>query len=401
MLLLPIGTNISPRRTPYVNYALIAINVAIFLLSYSFGRLYPYPIEGEILPLSIRPWAWDWMLVPKYWRYWQFLSYAFLHGNVVHILGNMFFLYLFGNNINDKLGHFWYLLFYLAGAVLSGVGHTLLNLPSPGPTLGASGAVAAVTGAYLVLYPQTLITVFYWFFFIGTVQVPALYFIGFKMILFDNVLGRMAPGIAYDAHLAGYAYGIAITLVLLASRLVGGSDFDLWAMIRRWNRRRQYRDAVAGGYDPFTYTGARKRVAAREVRRSASDPAKQARVDQMRHEVGRWLAQRNLAAAADLYIELMRVDPEQVLPRQHLLDIANQLASDNRTAEAARAYEQFLTHYGNYAYAEQVELMLGILYSRYLHNPEQAVKHLQSAAEKLSDPEQLKMCREELARLRS
>jgi predicted negative regulator of RcsB-dependent stress response len=95
----------------------------------------------------------------------------------------------------------------------------------------------------------------------------------------------------------------------------------------------------------------------------------------------------------------MELDSEQILPRQHLLDIANQLASDNMSAEAARAYEQFLTHYSNYEYAEQVELMLGILYSRYLDKPEQAVKHLQAASEKLSDPSQLKMCRNELARL--
>ncbi len=401
MLLLPIRTNILPRRTPYANYAIIAANVAVFLLSYSFNRLYPYQIDGQILPLSIRPWAWAWMLVPRDWRFWQFLSYAFLHGNVVHILGNMFFLYLFGNNINDKLGHFWYVVFYLAGAVFSGSGHALLNLSSPAPTLGASGAVAAVTGAYLVLYPQTLITVFYWFFFIGTVQVPALYFIGFKMILFDNILGQMAPGIAYDAHLAGYAYGIAITLVLLATRLVRGSDFDLWAMIRRWNRRRQYRDAVAGGYDPFARTAGRKRVDAREVRQSPADLARQVKVDEIRHEIAHRIAQRTLPAAADLYIDLMRVDSGQVLPRQYLLDIANQLASDNRATEAAQAYEQFLTHYGNSEHAEQVELMLGILYSRYLHDSEQAVKHLQKAAERLSDPGQLKMCREELVRLRS
>jgi membrane associated rhomboid family serine protease len=401
MLLLPIRTSISPRRTPYANYALIIANVVIFLLSYSFNQFYQYQIDDQILPLSIRPWAWAWMLVPRDWRFWQFLSYAFLHGSVVHILGNMFFLYLFGNNINDKLGHVGYVLFYMTGAVFSGAGHALLNLSSATPTLGASGAVAAVTGAYLVLFPQTLITVFYWFFFIGTVQVPALYFIGFKMILFDNVLVGVAPGVAYDAHLAGYAHGILVTLALLATRLVGGSGFDLWMMIRQWNRRRQYRDAVAGGYDPFAPGQGRRPVEAREIRQSPADLQRQARVDQIRHAIAQRIAQRNLSAAADLYIELMQVDPQQVLPRQYLLDVANQLASDHRATEAARAYEQFLTHYGNYEHAEQVELMLGILYSRYLHDPEQAVKHLQKAAERLSDPGQVKMCRDELARLGS
>ena len=95
----------------------------------------------------------------------------------------------------------------------------------------------------------------------------------------------------------------------------------------------------------------------------------------------------------------MRIDDKQVLPRQSLLDIANQLASENKSTEAAAAYEQFLAHYKNYEYTEQVQLMLGILYSRYLDKPQLALKYLKAAAEKLSDSGQLKMCRQELARL--
>jgi membrane associated rhomboid family serine protease len=397
-MLLPIRTSVWPRRTPYTNYALILINVVIFLASY--GGPYRYEIGGQLIALPIRPWAVHWLLVPASRQYWQFLSYAFLHGSLVHILGNMFFLYLFGNNINDKLGHFWYLIFYLAGAVFSGFGHAVMNWSSITPTLGASGAVAAVTGAYLVLFPQTLITVLYWFFFIGTIEIPALYFIGIKMILIDNVLTRFGPGVAYGAHLAGYAYGIVLTLLLLATRLVTGSNYDLWAMIRRWNRRRRYRDVVAGGYDPYTGAGARKSVVASEVKKTAADSQKEEKVRELRGAIGRWITQRNLPSAADSYLELMEFDPQQVLPRQYLLDVANQLASEQRSVEAARAYEQFLTHYGNYEHAEQVELMLGILYSRYLHDPKEAVKHLEKAAQRLSDPGQVQMCREELARLR-
>ena len=92
-------------------------------------------------------------------------------------------------------------------------------------------------------------------------------------------------------------------------------------------------------------------------------------------------------------------DSKQILPRQNLLDIANKLAGDKRNAESARTYEQFLTHYSNYEYVEQVELMLGILYCRYLDQPEQAIKHLEVAATKLTEPGQLKMCKDELARL--
>ena len=113
------------------------------------------------------------------------------------------------------------------------------------------------------------------------------------------------------------------------------------------------------------------------------------------------MLERNLPAAAEIYLELMRHDSEQILPRQHLLDIANQLAGDNKPAESARAYEQFLTHYSSYEYAEQVELMLGILYCRYLNQSKLAIKYLEAAAKKLTDPGQLKMCKDELARLQN
>ena len=108
-----------------------------------------------------------------------------------------------------------------------------------------------------------------------------------------------------------------------------------------------------------------------------------------------------MPAAAGLYLEFTGLDSKQVLPRRHLLDIANQLASENKHAESARAYEQFLTHYSTYEYSEQVELMLGLIYSRYLEEPALAAKHLEAAAKKLSDPAQLKMCRDELARLQN
>jgi outer membrane protein assembly factor BamD (BamD/ComL family) len=171
-------------------------------------------------------------------------------------------------------------------------------------------------------------------------------------------------------------------------------------MIRRWNRRREYRDVVADGYDPFTGARPRKRVEAQAVPQDEAKPsAKRGAVERIRLEIDNRVEQRNLAGAANLYLELMRTAPEQVLPRQHLLDIANQLASDQRTAEAARAYEQFLRHYASYEYAEQVELMLGVLYARYLHEPGKAAKHLRKAAEKLTDPGQRKMCQDELARL--
>ena len=392
-MFLPIRTSIQPQRTPYANYVLIGINILMFLLQFGVD-----PRGG----LGFRPWVNDLVLRPGESPWWTLVSYAFLHGDFWHIFFNMFILYLFGKNVNDKLGHLAYTAFYLCGAAVSGYGHALLHAGPPvAPVLGASGAVAAVTGAYLVLFPQTLLTIVYWFFFIGTIEVPALYFILLKMIILDNMLARGPGNIAYDAHLAGYACGVGVTLFLLATRLVSTSNFDLWAMIKRWNRRRTYRDVVASGYDPFGGSGGHTGVAGREVKKTAAEQQKEAEVREIRGSISHRLEQRNLPAAADLYVELMKVDNEQILPRQHLLDIGNQLASDHQAAEAAWAYEQFLTHYGSYEHAEQVELMLGILYARYLHKSDEAIKHLQRAIERLTDPSQMKMCRDVLAQLQS
>ena len=391
LFILPIRTSIRPWRRPYANYALMAANVVIFLLTY-----WPHrdPFTGHVEVL--RPWAEQLMLIPVRPYLWQFISYAFLHGSIMHIVGNMFFLYLFGNNVNDKLGTIGYLCLYLAGAVFSGIGHTLM---SSNPVLGASGAVAAVTGAYLVLFPQTLITVFYWFFyFIDTIEIPALYFIGFKLIFWDNVAERRIPNVAYDAHLSGYAFGILAMLGMLAAGLIAGSSFDLWAMIKRWNRSRRYRDVVSSGYDPFARRK-RRWVKVREIRKTADEQRAEEKIGQLRGEINGRMLERNLPAAAELYLQLIELDSEQTPPRQHLLDIANQLASENKHAQSAQAYEKFLARYSNYEYVEQVRLMLGLLYSRYLNKPRLAAEHLEAAAKKLSDPDQLKMCTDELAGL--
>jgi len=381
-MILPFRTSIRPFRTPYANYALIVINAIIFLF--------------QCLPDSLA-WERTFMLIPLRPHLWQFISYAFLHGGFMHVGFNMFFLYLFGNNVNDKLGSTGYICLYLAGAVFSGIGHTLV---SSNPVLGASGAVAAVTGAYMVLFPQTLITIIYWFIFIGTMEVSALYFIAFKMIILDNMIARYTPNVAYDAHLSGYAFGILASLILLASGLVSSSGFDLWSMIKQWNRRRHYRDTVSNGYDPFTGRKSRK-INAKEVKvKTAAEKELEQKLHQLRNDIGQRIAQRNLPAAAQLYLELIKLDSKQLPPRQYLLDIANQLASENKHVQSAEAYEKFIAHYRNYEYIEQVQLMLGIIYSRYLQKSKEAIKLLETARNKLTDEGQLKMCNDELDKLK-
>jgi len=331
---------------------------------------------------------------------WQFVTYAFLHANLMHIFGNMYFLYIFGNNVNDKLGNVGYLCLYLGGAVFAGIGHTLLH---QNPVLGASGAVAAVTGAYLVLYPRTVITIVYWFIFIGTMEISALYFIAFKLIVWDNIVEPRfsAAAVAYDAHLAGYAFGILAIIMLLATKLIDSNYSDLWSIIRQWNRRRRFRDTVAGGNDPFKGANMRKSVRAKEVAPKTTTSVQAEETTRLRAEITALINQRNLAAAAERYLELLKPDTEQVLPRQYQLDVANQLMSMGKWAASARAYELFLAHYSTYEHIEQVRLMLGVLCSRYLNKPEKAVELLRAAQEKLTDAGQKKMCSDELAKLQN
>jgi membrane associated rhomboid family serine protease len=348
-------------------------------------------VGNQVVTEPLRVWAEEFMLHPNNLATWQFVTYAFLHSSFAHILGNMYFLYLFGNNVNDKLGNVGYTCFYLAGAVFSGIGHTLLH---PNPVLGASGAVAAVTGAYLVLFPQTLIKVIYWFIFIGTAEFSALWFIAFKLVFWDNYVTRFSnAGIAYDAHVAGYTFGAVVMLLMLAANLLERSYTDLFSMIKQGNRRRKYRDSAAGGHDPFKGNAFRKKVETKQA------DTKTRHVDELRSKITTLINQKNLFDAANSYLEWIELDNSGVMPRQNQLDIANQLMSMGKWESSAQAYEKMLDRYGNSEYIEQVQLILGVLYSRYLDKPEEAIKHFKAVQGKLTDPAQKIMCENELAKL--
>lgn len=390
--MIPIRVSISPRKTPYTNYVLIAINIIIFLLSYHPETV---RIGAHRVTEPLRLWAQYFELTPAQPQIWQFVTYSFLHGSWEHIIFNMYFLYLFGNNVNDKLGHTGYTCFYLAGAVFSGIGHAMF---SSSPVLGASGAVAAVTGAYLVLFPKTLITIVYWLIFIGTMELPALYFIGLKMILIDNIVSKSTPGVAYNAHLFGYAFGMIATVLLLATGLIPQHYADMLSMLKQANRRRKYRDVVSSDYDPFKGKLHRKNVKSKDAR-TEDEKEKDDQAFRLKAEAISFINQRNLAAAARAYMEMTKNDKSLVLPERYQLDIANQLMAMNQWECSATAYENFLTHYKNYQYLEQVELMLGVLYSRYLRRKEDAIKHLTAASTRLTDQGQIKMCEEELEKL--
>ncbi len=390
-MIIPIGTDNPIRRTPIVNYAFIAINLVIFVFSLKYLNMPAgSPVREDFDKFVLHPG------MPMLY---QFITYAFLHGSWGHVLGNMLFLYIFGNNVNDKLGNVGYALFYLGGAVFSGIGHVYLGGTS---VLGASGAVAAVTGAYMVLFPLTSVHVLYWLFFIGTMEVSAFYFILFKLFIWDNMiepnLRTGTSNVAYTAHVAGYIYGVALPMFMLAIGVLPRSHFDLWALVQRWRRRQTYRHLVQEGFNPYDKAPAGRR----KVESSVRDVQPEVTETQMkiRAEIFELINKGKASDAAGLYLHLIKADPKQVLPQQPLLDIANQLMHEGSHTEAAQAYETFLEHYDNYPFLEQVQLMLGLLYSRYLGQKEPARKNLEAALQKLTNDSQRQMCEDELKRLK-
>ena len=394
-MFLPIGTDNQLSRRPTVNYALIAVNAAFFLLPGILQVLTPADAD------TVSRWEFALILKPQRPQLYQFISYAFLHSGWGHILGNMFFLYIFGNNVNDRLGNTGYLLLYLAGGIFSGIGHVMT---SPHNVLGASGAVAAVTGAYMVLFPKTYVQILYIIIFIGTTEVPAFYFILFKLIIWDNFFEPRLYGggnVAYGAHIAGYIFGIGVPMAMLALKLLPHSPYDLWAVFQRWRRRRQYHSMVDHGSDPFTgKTPSRKSVSARVVDSTGTSPQAE-QISKLRNEIFQAAVASNLQTAADTYIRLLEIDGQHVMPQQQQLDIANKIMHIGKQQAAAQAYELFLKNYPQYPFLEQVQLMLGLIYARYLNQKDLARRHLQAALPKLDDPGQQQMCRDEIDRLNS
>jgi membrane associated rhomboid family serine protease len=380
MISIPLRTDAPMRIRPWMNWLVILANFGIFIYQQHFDPsvLVRYELNANSLRLL------------------HFITYAFLHLGWAHLLPNMLILFILGNNVNDRMGQMGYLSFYLAGAIFSGIGFLLTGGQQ---VVGASGAAGAVMGAYLVLFPRSTITMSIR---VGVLEVPSMYFILIYFI-YNLIMSLLAQArdVAYAAHLAGMVFGFAVALVFLATRLLPRQPFDFLALSQRWWRRRQYQGLVARGYNPFTLAAPPDPTNRIEERRpivEAPDP-NVVRASTLRVQVADAIGQRNLPLAAALFRELKAIDPQQFLSRQAQLDVANQLASEQRYIEAADAYEQFLRHYPGFDQIEEVQLMLGLIYARYLARYARARECLTTALEKLHGERKVEMARTELAEI--
>jgi membrane associated rhomboid family serine protease len=206
----PIRDHNPSLQKPYVTWVLIAINVIVFA---SYAGL-----MGD--PRALNEFFYTWGLVPAWAGEAPFtvLTSMFLHGGLMHLAGNMLFLWVFGDNMEDRMGHVGFLLFYLAGGVGAALIQIAADPDSTIPMVGASGAIAAVLGGYLLLFPKARVDVLFFFIvIIRVVPIPAAFVLGAWFVL-QIVGGLGAPadegGVAYWAHTGGFAVGLALTLPL-------------------------------------------------------------------------------------------------------------------------------------------------------------------------------------------
>lgn len=213
--MIPIRDEIRAKRVPYVNYILIAINIIVFLLMVFSSNKATEAIvmNSALIPANLTQGFSIGALK-------TLITSMFMHAGWMHLISNMLYLWIFGDNIEDRLGHLGYLLFYLGAGVFASVLHIVFNSNSEVPSLGASGAIAGVLGAYLVFYPGSRVyTLIPFGFFMSLRPLPAVLVLGLWFVTqFFSGLGSMVStaqgGVAYWAHIGGFVFGLAIGFLL-------------------------------------------------------------------------------------------------------------------------------------------------------------------------------------------
>jgi membrane associated rhomboid family serine protease len=215
--MIPFRDNIPSRTVPFVNILIILVNVLVFLYELGLGRgLDRFIMQNGVVPAAVV--AWPQSNLPLSAVAIPFLTSMFLHGGWLHLIGNMWYLWIFGDNVEDRLGHFTYLIFYLLCGLGAGIVHTIVNYDTRVPSVGASGAIAGVLGAYLISYPYAkVLTLLPIFIFIQIIEIPALIVLGLWFVIqFFNGAAALATtsagagGVAWWAHIGGFVLGMIL-----------------------------------------------------------------------------------------------------------------------------------------------------------------------------------------------
>jgi membrane associated rhomboid family serine protease len=207
--MIPLRDVIPSRTTPYITIAIIAINAAAWLFELSMPR--------QFLPAFLQVYG----VVPADLRIAALFTSMFLHGSWFHVIGNMWYLWIFGDNVEDRLGHGRFIVFYVLCGIVSAMGQVVMDPTSALPTIGASGAIAGVMGAYFVLYPRSrVLTLIPLIIIWEVIELPAVFLLGFWFLIQLVSAGMVATtastgggGIAFAAHIAGFVAGLIAVFI--------------------------------------------------------------------------------------------------------------------------------------------------------------------------------------------
>lgn len=363
-MLIPIGTDRVRKRPTVVTYWLIGICCVVFLVQFLIGRSNQQLEQTYIDPLILNPSTLKW---------WQFITHQFLHGDLMHLLGNMLFLYVFGPCVEDRFRRLGFLAFYLLGGVFAAtahiffdVGHTADGLLLPASrVLGASGSIAAVAGAFLVLFPLTGVRVVLLFFVIGMYVIPAWWFVVFSIVK-DLVLESFHDeGIAHIAHLGGYTAGAIFAMLLLWGKIIPREPYDLFSIGRQAKRRREFRELASKGTTPWLGDPGKPA-------KSGDLTADDTRIAERRAEVSHLLASCKKAQAVERFAALLTDFPDTIMSRSTHLELANHTFAAGNHRIAAVAYERFIAKNPSDRETPGIKLMLAVIHARYLNDTSRA-----------------------------
>ncbi len=379
-MFIPVGTDRPPKHPPIVAPLLIGFCIAVAMMNHLGAVSGP---EGQ----SLVEWG---ALDPLNFRLVQLITSAFLHDptSIWHLTFNMVFLWVFGCSVEGRLGSMWFALFYLGGAIVSGLAHMAVSNDA---CIGASGAIAACTGAFLAFFPRGHVRVLslLWF---GVFQVSSVWFIGLYICLdvvhqLSEWTGSGRGDVAYAAHLGGYAFGFGLAMILLGFRLLPRDDYDAFFLFKQFRRRAALR-AANRVQATSVWTSASADTSERLAKQAAKVPKERPEILELRSKIGDAFERQDIASAAVSYLELAKIDGNPVLGEGRQLEIANQLAAAGNWAGAVRAFEAMLKAYPGSGHRDEVMLLLAMAWVRKIPDPAKAKAMLEQVRPRLHDQQQ-------------
>ena len=379
-MLFPLGTDRLPPRRPTITITLVVLNLLVFIgvaLAVRAGvTTHEQVIRwGAVTRLDFHPWS--------------LVTSVFLHdpSGLGHVGFNMLFLWVFGQAVEARLGSLGFAAFYLVGGAAACLAHMVVT---PAPAIGASGAVAAVSGAYLALFPRSTVRVLLFFFLIGIYHIPAIWFICFYIAIdllsqASSFLGR-SNDVANAAHLGGYAFGFSTAMLLLAVGLLPRTELDMLYLFKQRRRRKEMRAVAQEFGSPFDHAGPTTPTPRRVSEGSAevSDPHAE-----IKSEIVRLLREEDDAGALARY----RNAPEDVtLNDADQAELGNRALASGDASLAARAYEALLKKRGERPTgpggpSDDFRLLLASILVRRLDRSEEAIPLLKALAGRRLPPE--------------